>query len=221
MKKVGRPRIHTSPLGVYGRLTTLKEIKGTKYSRRFLCSCSCGKEKVVSLNSLLSGNTKSCGCLKKDLLKTTKKTHGLSRHRLYRVWHGIKQRCLYEKHIGYKNYGGRGISVCKKWMTFEPFYRWAISTGYRKGLTIERVDNNGDYEPSNCTWIHRKDQVNNRRGLHLIFFNGEERTLSSWARKIGITQSSLRHRLNNGWSISEALTIKKHGKKAKDFKKKG
>lgn len=110
---MGRPRIHTDISGKYGRLLIVEEVKGTPYSRNFLCKCECGNAITVSLNRLLSGNTKSCGCLKKDTNKEKWTIHGLAGSRLYRVWSSMKERCFNQKDTSYKNYGARGISVCE------------------------------------------------------------------------------------------------------------
>jgi len=207
---MGRPRIYKQIEGKkFGRLLAIKEVERTRSSRRFLCQCQCGTEITISLNLLLSGNTKSCGCLKKDRNKSYFTTHGLSNSKLYSVWSSMKDRCFRKNDPAYKNYGARGITVCDEWLKFEIFHDWAMANGYQDDLTIERIDNDGDYCSENCTWIPKKEQPRNRRGLHLITFEGKTRTITDWAKKIGIHASSLRDRLNHGWSIKEALTTPK------------
>jgi hypothetical protein len=202
-----RPRkLQVNPGDKYGRLTVVAEVEGNRYSRRILCRCDCGMEKIIALNLLLSGNTKSCGCLKREMRIAKNTSHGLSKHCLYSVWSSMKDRCLNSNIDSYKNYGARGISVCDEWMDFANFYNWAINNGYKKGLTIERVDYNGNYDPSNCTWIPFKDQSKNRRSNHWIEFNGEIKTMSQWARDFGFKRGTIKDRIERGWPIQKALT---------------
>lgn len=160
---MGRPRIHTNPHGTYGRLTTVKEIQGTRHSRNFMCRCECGNEIVVTLSKLLSGNTKSCGCLKKDVNKERFTKHGLSGGRIYRIYRLMRYRCENQKSKSFKDYGARGIAVCPGWSRFEGFRDWALSNGYADDLTIDRRDNDKGYSPDNCRWIPKAEQSKNRR----------------------------------------------------------
>lgn len=161
-------RIQLSFGDKFGQLSVVREvepIKWRKYKKRMvLCRCVCGHEIIVRLEYLKSGHTKSCGCLRVATASTIHLRHGCARGiRLYKTWAGMKQRCLNPNVKGFENYGGRGIAICEDWMEFVSFRDWATGNGYRDDLTIERLDVNGDYEPSNCTWIPKSEQSKNRR----------------------------------------------------------
>jgi len=122
----------------------------------------------------------------------------MSRKRLYGIWYTMKTRCYKEKCINYKNYGGRGITVCNEWQSdFENFYNWALENGYVEGLSIDRIDNNKGYSPENCRWATRIEQANNQRSNHLITYNGKTQTLKQWADELKIPYTSLKSRINN------------------------
>lgn len=148
----------------FGRLAA-KEVAGKSGKKTlWLCLCDCGRFTVVRADQLKSGNTRSCGCLSKDTARATFTTHGKSQHtKLYKVWTSMKQRCTNPNSQNYHRYGGRGIAVCQEWAaSFECFYDWAISSGYQDGLEIDRIDNNGGYDPENCHWVTHKVNANNR-----------------------------------------------------------
>lgn len=198
----------------FGRLAVLGFDKKDDFRQyMWLCKCDCGNVVSVRGYSLRSGNTQSCGCLQKDTNLELRQTHGMTKTRIYNTWKGMRQRCSSPSTSCYRYYGGRGITVCDEWQNFEPFYQWAISNGYANNLTIDRIDVNGNYEPSNCRWITLKEQQKNTRRNHLITFNGETKTLNEWAEQLGISHTTLLDRLNYpNWSIEEALTIPKGGK---------
>ncbi len=149
----------------YGRLVVLRYVGNS----RWLCKCDCGNETTVCTSSLNRGATQSCGCLHKERASLANKTHGHSKTRLYNIWAGIKERCTNPNATNYKNYGGRGISMCAEWLSdYMAFEQWAISNGYDEAASghqcsIDRIDNDGDYCPSNCQWTTYSEQARNRR----------------------------------------------------------
>jgi len=201
----------------FGRLTVTGVAESTvepsgKAVRMWRCRCDCGNEITVAGHSLKKGNTKSCGCYKKEKAATSMKKHGKSKDRLYRIWSSMKSRCQNKKLSTYRYYGGRGVTVCDEWRTFEAFYEWAMANDYKDGLTIDRKDNNGNYEPSNCRWATVKQQSNNRRSNHYITHDGKTMSLTDWAEEKRIPRRTLQNRINTlKWSAKKALTTPVQG----------
>ena len=196
----------------FGKLTVIGENpqRGPKGHIRLDCVCDCGKKVTADKTNILKGGTTSCGCHRQGLLKT----HGLSKIPEYVVWEGIVQRCTNPNSDAYENYGGRGVKICDRWRnSFEAFYQ---DMGKRPtGLyTIERKDNNGDYEPGNCKWITRAEQLRNRRNTLRYSYKGKELTIPELlelpeAKALGLTYQSLRLRLRmSDWSVETALSKK-------------
>lgn len=172
----------------YGRLTVVSlSEKRSGRKTYWLCKCDCGNYKEVRSDCL--GSVNSCGCLKKeqDSKNLTKHhRHKLSGTRLYREWQGMKRRCLNANDNRYSDYGGRGIKICNEWLVADNFFEWALNSGYSDELTIDRIDVNGNYEPSNCRWATIKEQSNNRRSNVLFTHRGKTQTLTQWAEEFGI-----------------------------------
>lgn len=191
---------------IFGKLTVIKFVDCKIYAR-WLCECSCdAKNQIIIIGaSLTSGNTRSCGCLKNELTSIRRKKHGLSNSDEYFIWAGMKSRCLNKNESNYHNYGGRGIKVCDRWVeSFENFYE---DMGPRPGpeYSIERKNNDGDYEKDNCRWATNKEQNNNKRTNRYIEYNGKIKTLSQWAEAFNIRLTTLAGRLEDGWTIKEAF----------------
>ena len=196
----------------FGRLTCIKDAgRSSRKQVLWLCKCDCGKLVIVKSNSLLTGNTKSCGCLAREILIKRNTVHSLSKGkdgkvtRLYRIWRRMKQRCYDKNCSDYKRYGGRGIKVCDEWLDYRNFYDWAMSNNYKNNLTIERINNDGDYEPDNCKWIPPEAQARNKRSNRYITFRGVTKTLAEWSRILGMEHSLLRYRLDK-WGTEKAFT---------------
>lgn len=167
--------------------------KGT----RWICQCDCGNYVSVFSGNIKRGLTRSCGCLRRNKLRKQKTTHGMSKTRLYMTWNNMIKRCYNKRCLSFKNYGARGITVCEEWKSFEPFYKWAVENGYADDLTIDRIDVNGNYEPSNCRWATKKEQSNNKRSTHYLDYNGKTLTVSDLSKSTGIQKSTILWRENN------------------------
>jgi hypothetical protein len=196
----------------FGRLLVLSfEGRNKQYDSLWKCICDCGTVKIIRAGVLKNGHTNSCGCLQREVTSITKTTHGLIKNnfKLYKVWIGIKQRCNNPKSKSYEQYGGRGIKICGEWEnSFPIFHEWAIIRGYKEGLTIERLNVNGNYEVSNCAWIPKKSQSENRTSSVVISFNGKTETASEWSKITGIPSKVITQRIRRGWNNERTLTTK-------------
>lgn len=174
------------------------------------CKCDCGNECDVVGRYLTSGGTTSCGCYRRELKQNQLSTHGGTDTRLYRVFLTMLGRCHNPNAHEYENYGGRGITVCEGWHSFEHFRTWAIANGYDETAkhgecTLDRIDPNKGYSPENCRWVSMKVQQRNRRNNVLLTYEGETHCVAEWAEKVGLQAPTLRHRLKAGWPIKSAL----------------
>lgn len=193
------------------------------------CKCDCGGEVIARGINLRSGNTKSCGCLEKENRERLKRKffeehfrHGEKRTALYRRWCHMKERCFDKKNKDYELYGGRGIMVCGEWLGENGYLRfaeWAKSNGYEDGLTLDRIDVNGNYEPGNCRWVDIRAQSNNRRSNRLIEINGETKTLAEWCRIYGMNYGTVEDRICYGWDEKRAIMTPVDEKRRKAGKK--
>lgn len=187
----------------FGRWTVLEYRKKSKW----LCKCDCGTIKEVQSTHLKSGCSKSCGCYEHDQLIARNTTHGYNKTPLHYHWLDINKRCSNPKFKQYKDYGGRGIYVCDEWRNnFVAFRDWSLANGYKKGLSIDRIDNDGPYAPWNCRWTDMVTQNNNKRSNRKIVVNGVEKTLAQWSRDYGINESVIRGRIKRGWKEDDAVT---------------
>lgn len=198
----------------FGRLVALREFKkeGTR-QYYWVCKCDCGKEKAVGTYVLIHGKTRSCGCLliESNLNNNKNTSHGDSRvnkrNRIYGIWCGITARTKKHKDPSInKNYYERGIKMCDEWKNYNTFKQWSLDNGYDDSLSIDRIDNDGDYTPENCKWSTRSEQARNRRTSHPITVNGETKLITDWAKETGIGRTTIINRIKSGWSESDAVT---------------
>lgn len=191
------------------RWTVLEKVASLDGKNSFyLCECSCERhtKKVIARHSLVSGNSKSCGCLSSEKSSERAGTHRMSGTRIHNIWKSMKERCYNPNHDQYKDYGGRGIIICDEWKNnFLNFYNWGVNNGYQDDLTIDRINNDGIYEPNNCRWSTRKEQGNNQRTNHLLTYNNKTQTMSQWADEVRLNPSTLQTRISRGWSVPDAL----------------
>lgn len=192
----------------FGRLVVIGSYNKNDSRHKFYkCLCDCGNIRIVQDSHLKTGNTKSCGCYRKEDASKKFTKHNKSADKLYGVWQTMKQRCYNKNNKSYNNYGGRGIIVYSEWKNeFMNFYNWAINNGYDSGLTLDRINVNGNYEPNNCRWVNQLNQQNNRRNNRFITYLGETKTLCQWSRVLNIPSFTLRKRLYDlNWSIEKAF----------------
>jgi hypothetical protein len=164
LEQIRKAKVEDLTGKVFNRLTPIKIVQVDKPGTWWLCSCSCGKETIVRCDRLKNGDIRSCGCMVKDINGNRMRTHGESRTRLYQIWRNMIYRCYDPQNIYYKNYGGRGININSDWQKdFLNFKNWALANGYKETLTIDRINNDGNYEPNNCRWATHKEQIDNQR----------------------------------------------------------
>jgi hypothetical protein len=192
----------------FGRLLVLSESKTQNGNILWKCKCDCGNIVYALAYNLKSQHTSSCGCYRNEVKSLTHSTHLQSKTRLYKIWRHIKSRCYNPNLKEYKNYGERGISMCEEWYNnFKRFFDWSYQNGYTDFLTIDRINNNGNYEPSNCRWADYKTQANNRRNTDIIEYNGVSKPIMEWSEILNIPVATIRARLYSyKWSVDKALS---------------
>lgn len=193
---------------VFGDLTVTAgpfiESQRTTYD----CLCVCGKVLRRRRASKLLSGLRSCGCSAPKFTSETNRKHGDSATKLYLMWRTMLRRCRDPRVAAYVNYGARGILVCDEWITYESFRTWALSSGYREGLQIDRIDNNEGYSPSNCRWVTGRENSNNKRNNRRFSAFGETKTVAEWVRdpRCAVKHADVCDRLNAGWDPHRALT---------------
>lgn len=183
----------------FGRLVALEIVgKSTSHGGNlWRCMCDCGAETIVPTSKLTSGHTKSCGCYMRDMARKNHTKHGYTKHaekkpRLFKIWLAMRERCYYPKNIRYNAYGARGIRVCEEWQEFENFKNWALSNGYTDEMTIDRVDSNGNYCPSNCQWASKHFNSIKQRKAILLNCSGEVKSITGWSKALHISPVRLK-----------------------------
>ena len=190
----------------FGKLIVLEQSEQRKNHRMWRCQCDCGTIKDFYETNLVRGKSLSCGCRVKEI----NSKHGDYETRLYRVWGEMLYRCN-SHNTQSKNHGDRGIQVCDEWHDYQAFKEWALANGYdenaeRGKCTIDRIDNSGNYEPSNCRWVDYKTQCRNKRNNRLLTYKGETYCVAEWAEILGISPYTIYTRLHKGWSTEMALS---------------
>lgn len=191
----------------FGSLVVVERLHIDSNNRLYRCLCDCGRPHIARSSNLKAGRTSNCGCSRYK--HNGRSRNGNKTSRLYYIWESMRQRCTNPASTSYHNYGGRGIGVCTEWSDFGPFYDWAMLNGYEPHLTIDRIDNDGDYTPENCHWATHKDQARNTRANRLVTFRGDTKCVMEWAEILDINVVTLHARLfRYGWPIERALTEK-------------
>lgn len=199
----------------FGKLTVIERVPSKEKETIWLCQCDCGNLKIAKGLYLRVGDTKSCGCIAKDLIVKRNTKHGLSKTRLYRIYKDILRRCRSKTRFAHEYYFDKGITVCDEWASnFSEFYAWSMSNGYSDELTIDRIDFDKGYSPENCRWVSMKEQCNNKTNNRHIELDGKTYTVSQLSDKIGINRSTLYNRLYVlGWDVKRAVStsVKERG----------
>jgi hypothetical protein len=203
----------------YGKLTVFQEVEKNPHGKRqFICRCECGGSRKVNLGCLNSGYTNSCGCLRRQQARLNcPPKHGKSNSPVFHVWRSMKSRCYNPKNASYLHYGARGIKVCDRWMNFQNFLEDMGEP--KKGLSLDRINNNGNYEPSNCKWSNWNQQARNRSNNRRITHKGKTQTLVEWCEELGLNFATVSGRLYFGQTEEQALLPRHQGLTVEEFLK--
>ncbi len=193
------------------RVLELCKMREHDVARFWLCRCECGVERLVNQNNLLSGASRSCGCLQKEIVGDLRRSHNKSSHRLYSIWQHMKARCYKPHHRDYRWYGARGIKVCKPWFRFDGFLA-DMEKAYSAGMTIERIDVNGNYEPANCRWATRAEQAQNTRRVIILDTPWGHITMRQAALKVGINPAVFRMRVKRNWPPEQLYSPERYSR---------
>lgn len=195
----------------FGRASVIGRAPNRGGRVAYFCRCDCGNEFITLGQHLTGGRTRSCGCLNHEMaairMKSQATTHGESKTPLYVMWKGMRQRCTNPHHNRYDIYGEKGIFVCEEWNDFPTFRKWAMENGYKKGLSLDRIDGNKGYSPGNCRWADSITQNNNSSQNHLITYQGETKTLAQWCRLLNLSYSRTKKRIYSGWNVDDAFCL--------------
>jgi len=192
---------------VFGRIKVLSRAENRGKQTYWLCSCECGSEKEICAYNLTKGLTKSCGCLSAEMIGDRSRVHGLTDSKEYHIWSCMKSRCHNKANRAYRYYGAKGVAVCDEWRdSFEQFL--ADMGNAPEGMSIERIDVYGNYEPSNCKWATIEEQANNKTNNRYLTLDGVTLTAAQWGRKLGIRSHTILRRLRDGWTVDRALMTK-------------
>lgn len=198
----------------FGQLSVLERAPNIGKETAWLCRCDCGRCAIVAGKELRRGRSKSCGCLRGEMVSARFTKHGATKYekthpdyRLYAIWRNMIWRCYNSNASCYQRYGGAGITVCDDWLqSFETFRDWARANGYCEKLSIDRIDGKRGYSPENCRWATPLQQTRNRKNTRYLTHEGEEKTLKEWAVQHEISYHALKHRIDRGWPVERALT---------------
>lgn len=186
----------------FGYWTILYATKGNGRKKTYICECKCGSKKAVALDTLKLGTSKSCGCFHKEQLSKKMTTHGQTGKRIMSIYYNIKSRCYNEKNNRFKDYGDRGIKMCDEWKNNSSlFVKWSMENGYADNMSIDRIDNDGDYCPNNCRWVLLKEQAQNKRNSILFTFYGVTKNLKEWCECIGESYQKMYGRYFRGYDV--------------------
>lgn len=190
----------------FGHLAVIEQAENKNGRVMWLCKCDCGTVKPIASSNLIHGYSTTCGCGQRHCgIDNNSYKHGKSKTKLYSVWKAMRQRCNNPNNYDYQWYGAEGKKICDEWDNYIEFEKWAMSSGYKSGLTIDRIDSSSCYCPENCRWITIQEQQKNKRNVRRLSLNGETHTISEWSEIKGIPYRTILGRIHNGWSSERAL----------------